>query len=127
MRRAFWRSYAQENCRMNAREVLLVASTKVGQVDQPILWTCSRFNMSNLPQDVTSLHRLPRDRVHRQGICLVDCYKCLKDFCQCANLSKVDVDLKNRLLGVVSLFSVSKLPVPASLQTRIFLERVMGQ
>jgi hypothetical protein len=39
---------------MNVRGVLLVASTNVGQVGQPILLTCSRFNENILFQDVTS-------------------------------------------------------------------------
>jgi hypothetical protein len=39
---------------MNVRGVLLVASTNVGQVGQPLLLTCSRFNENILFQDVTS-------------------------------------------------------------------------
>jgi hypothetical protein len=39
---------------MNVRGVLLVASTNVGQVGQPLPLTCSRFNENILFQDVTS-------------------------------------------------------------------------
>jgi len=39
---------------MNVRGALLVTSTNVGQVGQPILLTCSRFNENTLSQGVTS-------------------------------------------------------------------------
>jgi hypothetical protein len=39
---------------MNVEGGLLVASTNVGQVGQPILLTCSRFNGNNMSGDVNS-------------------------------------------------------------------------